>query len=133
MTFCFLLISLVISCTARNDNTSNNQVKINSMEDELMLVLRFETKEGKKELFKKELHSLLDKLAERPNFVSVTFLEDVDNPHAIMLYEIWGNESKENFMQKNFADPNFKIYQNNVKELLAKPPTAYFLNAYKEL
>lgn len=130
MSYLFLLIFLV-GCSTTKD--SNNTLKTISMKDKLVLVLKFETKEGQKEAFKKELHDLLEKLAERPNFISVAFHEDIDNPQLVVVHEVWEKESKESFMQKNLADPNFKTYQANVKTLLAAPPMVHFLNVYKEL
>ncbi len=128
-----VLVTLCFSCNAQKSTFSDNKPKIDNMEDKLILVLRFETKEGKMEAFKNELHPLLEKLSKRPNFVSVTFHKDIDNPRAIVLYEVWEKESKKGFMQKNLADPDFRTYQDNVKELLSKPPVVFFLEAYKEL
>lgn len=128
-----LLAAFCLNCTAQKSSLSNSKSKIISIEDQLILVLRFEVKKGKKGAFKDELHLLLEKLSKRPNFVSVRFHEDLDNPQAIVLYEVWDKESKEGFMEKNLTDPIFTTYQKNVKHLLSKPPVVYFLETYKEL
>ncbi|MEW7292422.1 putative quinol monooxygenase [Aquimarina sp. 2304DJ70-9] len=122
---CFFIATLCISCMTTKAQTAD--------EPKLALILKFYPTAGKKEAFKKELHTLLNKLAKQSNFVSVAFHEDVDDPNIIILYEVWKEENPGVFMQKTNANPDFQAYQKNINGMLSKPPEVQFLKPYNSL
>ncbi|KQX44578.1 antibiotic biosynthesis monooxygenase family protein [Paenibacillus sp. Root444D2] len=57
--------------------------------NQVILNIRFKIKPGKKETFRDSLFAMINNFRNEPTFVNAIVSDDLDNPHDLVIYEIW--------------------------------------------
>ncbi|WP_366248783.1 antibiotic biosynthesis monooxygenase [Terribacillus aidingensis] len=87
---------------------SNQQVQLN---------IRFKTKPGKKEEFRKELSSLIEEMSSEKAFISAIVSDDLDQPDDLIIYETWQG-TRDSWLAEEFVKPYRKNYEGRLGDLI---------------
>ncbi|HEX9461212.1 MAG TPA: antibiotic biosynthesis monooxygenase [Alphaproteobacteria bacterium] len=88
------------------------------MPDKIVLVVRFQTKPGKKEQFlKHHLSKLLDTMSAEANFVNVIVHNNLEKPNELVVYETWIG-TRETWLRDEFPRPYRKPFEQVLSELV---------------
>jgi quinol monooxygenase YgiN len=87
------------------------------MQDRIVLVVRFQTKPGKKEQFLQRLNTLVEAMSAESNFVNAILHQNVDEPNEIVIYETWRG-TRESWLRDEFPRPYRKPYEQVLSELI---------------
>ena len=87
------------------------------MQDKVVLVVRFQTKPGKKEQFLQQLNTLVETMSAESNFVNAILHQNVDEPNEIVIYETWIGTRK-SWLRDEFPRPYRKPYEQVLSELI---------------
>ncbi len=91
-------------------------MKVKSNEPQIVLLVRFRAKAGKKEEFRKHLYGLVERMRTEKAWINTIVHEDHES-EDIVLYETWRG-TKESWLAEEYPRPYRAPYEDLVKELL---------------
>jgi quinol monooxygenase YgiN len=83
----------------------------------VVLCVRFRTKPGQKEVFRKHLYRAINAMKEEKAFVNTIVHDFIDEPNDLLLYEIW-HGTRDSWMREEFTRPYRQPYESIVTELI---------------
>lgn len=102
------------------------------IEPEATVVIRYQSLPGREDRAKEEIRSLIAiVVAEEPDCLSITFLEDRDHPGRLLLYERW--TSREAYLGPHLQTPHLRAFKERASDFAAGPPTIEFWSKLAEL
>ena len=87
------------------------------MSDLIILYVKFRTKSGKREDFKRHLFDLIEIMRKEPAFVRTIAHDHPDDPNDISLYEIWRG-TRETWLRDEKTKPYRAPYEKIGSEVL---------------
>lgn len=100
------------------------------MPQKVVLYIRFKTKFGKKEEFRRHRHEVIETMKEEPAFINAIIHDDPDHPGDIVIYETW-HGTRESWFKNEFTKPYRAPYEKLLTELLDER-VVVFLNPVDE-
>jgi len=100
----------------RFGSTGEGEMNVTSNEPQIVLLVRFRAKAGKKEEFRKHLYGLVERMRTEKAWINTIVHEDHES-EDIVLYETWRG-TKESWLAEEYPRPYRAPYEDLVKELL---------------
>ena len=91
-------------------------MNVKANEPQIVLLVRFRAKAGKKEEFRKHLYGLVERMRTEKAWINTIVHEDEES-EDIVLYETWRG-TKKSWLAEEYPRPYRAPYEDLVKELL---------------
>ena len=84
------------------------------MPQKVVLYIRFKTKVGKKEEFRRHLYAVIEKMKAEPAFINAIIHDDLNHPDDVVIYETWRG-TRASWLKNEFTRPFDR--ERNFREL----------------
>ncbi|GAB7129033.1 hypothetical protein JCM19000A_35410 [Silvimonas sp. JCM 19000] len=88
------------------------------MNNTIVLLIRFETRPGQRDLFVERLASLVKTMSHETDFVNAVLHTNLDEPDVVVIYETWRG-TRETWLQQELPRPYRLSYENELAQLVA--------------
>jgi len=96
----------------------------------VVLYIRFKTRDGRKDEFRRHLYTLVEAMKDEPSFVKAIIHDDPDHPNDIVIYETWQG-TRASWLHNELTKPYRAAYEKTLAELL-EDRVAVFLTPVDE-
>ena len=104
------------------------------MPQHVVLYIRFKTRAGRKNEFRRHLYTLVEAMKGEPSFVNAIIHDDPDHPDDIVIYETWQG-TRASWLHHELTKPYRAAYEKTLAELLEERAAVFLtpVNEWKRL